>query len=83
MVGSRTATAVVGLAASLAVSGAAWYYFDSFLLFLLLPLVPVLLRGRDGHSPAAECPACGFATRDPAVDHCPRDGTRLESRDDG
>ncbi|GAB3326578.1 hypothetical protein [Haloplanus salinarum] len=83
MVGSRTATAAVGLVASLALSVAAWYYFETLLVFLLLPFVPVLLRGSDD-PPADECPACGFVTRDPAVDYCPRDGTRLEPRaDDG
>jgi hypothetical protein len=78
MVGSRTATAAVGLVASVAVSVAAWYYFDTLLVFLLLPFVPVLFRRRGADPPVADCPACGFRTRDPAVDYCPRDGTALD-----
>lgn len=82
MVGSRTLTAVVGLLASLAVSAAAWYYFGTFLLFLFVPFVPVLLqRGATESStrPASrECPVCGFRTDDPTYEYCPRDGTRLE-----
>jgi hypothetical protein len=27
------------------------------------------------------CPACGFETRDPEFDYCPRDGRRLQRRD--
>lgn len=45
MVGSRTATALVGIAVSLAVSVAAWVYFDTLLVFLIVPIVPLLLRG--------------------------------------
>lgn len=82
MVGSRALTAVTGLVAGLAVSVAAWYYFDTFLLFLFVPFVPVLLRrGAGGSSnPQAPraCPVCGFHTDDPAYEYCPRDGTRLE-----
>jgi hypothetical protein len=79
MVGARTLTAVVGIAVSLAVSVAVWYYFDSLLLFLFVPFVPFLFRGRGERPPVRECPVCGFRTRDPEVDYCPRDGTRLES----
>jgi hypothetical protein len=82
---SRTATAAVGLLVSLAVSVAAWYYFDTLLLFLFLPFVPILFRGgsddRRGAAslnPVKECPRCGFRTRNPEFSHCPRDGTRLE-----
>mgnify|MGYP000622154599 CR=1 FL=1 len=82
MVGSRTATAAVGLAVSLVLSVAAWYYFETLLLFLFLPFVPVLFRRADDRPSADECPVCGFATRDPAVDYCPRDGTRLEPQED-
>lgn len=91
MVGSRTATATAGLALSLAVSVAAWVYYDTLLLFLLVPFVPVLFRrgrraaGGDGAAagtPATprpkRCPACGFETRTPDYTHCPRDGTPLE-----
>lgn len=74
MVGSRTATAAVGLA----VSVGAWYYFDTLIAFLLLPFVPVLFgRGDDGAS-RRECPACGFTSRDPSVEYCPHDGTHLD-----
>lgn len=82
MVSSRTATALVGLAASLLVSVAAWYYFETLLLFLFVPFVPLLLRGRrdagTGGPAVRECPACGFRTAEPGFDFCPRDGTRLE-----
>ncbi|WP_435175116.1 hypothetical protein [Halorussus sp. AFM4] len=91
---SRTATALVGLAAGLAVSLAAWYYFDTLVVFFVLPFVPILFRGRGGSPdsadgrvgaatdapPVKECPRCGFRTRDPEFSHCPRDGTSLERR---
>ncbi|WP_277555608.1 hypothetical protein [Halobaculum limi] len=83
MVGSRTLTALVGLAVSLVVSVAAWYYFDTLLVFLLLPFVPLLFRGLagDGDRPAVkECPVCGFTTRSPDVNYCPRDGTELRKK---
>lgn len=85
MVGSRTATAVVGLVASIAVSVAAWVYFDTLIAFLFVPFVPILLRrGRErDEPPVRECPTCGFSTRDPAFDYCPRDGSPLDRRDDG
>lgn len=82
MVGSRTTTALVGLLASLAISAAAWYYFGTFLLFLFVPFVPLLLRGREDRREAGpayqECPVCGFRSADPAYEYCPRDGTPLE-----
>lgn len=75
-------TALVGLLASLAISAAAWYYFGTFLLFLFVPFVPILLRrrvdGREGTSASRECPVCGFQSADPAYEYCPRDGTLLE-----
>lgn len=88
MVGSRTVTAVVGLLLGLALSVAAWVYFDTLALFVLLPFVPLAFRwrtpGRRGVGsgpPPKECPACGFETRNPEYSHCPRDGRRLmESR---
>jgi len=46
--GSRFGTAAVGLFVSLAVSFAAWYYFDTLLFFLVVPFVPVLFRRRGG-----------------------------------
>ena len=87
---SRTATALVGLGASLAVSLAAWYYFDTLLVFFVLPFVPFLFRGREEDRGSAEgdadsttvkqCPRCGFRTRNPEFSHCPRDGACLERR---
>lgn len=79
MVGSRTATAAAGLALSLLVSVAAWIYFETLLVFLLVPFVPLLFRRRDGGRPTSRrCPVCGFQTRVPEFTHCPRDGTELE-----
>jgi hypothetical protein len=79
---SRALTGLVGLALSLAVSVAAWLYFDTLLLFLFLPLVPFLFRGRgDGSTDRPEtrhCPVCGFESLDPSFGYCPRDGTELE-----
>jgi len=83
MVSSRLATAAAGvavsLAVSLAVSVAVWWYFDVALFFLAVPFVPFLFRSRDGDDrPAVRtCPECGFSTRAPSFEHCPRDGTRL------
>lgn len=85
MVGSRTATALLGLAFSLAISVAAYVYFDTLLLFLVVPFVPFLLRRSSGRGtespgpPLRHCPECGFATRDPEAHYCPRDGTALET----
>ena len=78
MVGSRTATAVLGLLLSLAISVLVWWYFDSLLLFVVVPFVPFLFRTRGEKPPVKTCPTCGFRTRDPSVNFCPRDGTALE-----
>ena len=81
MVGSRVATAALGLLVSLLISAAAWYYFETFLLFLFVPFVPFLLRRGGGSSDderVRSCPKCGFRTTDAAFEYCPRDGTRLE-----
>lgn len=80
MVGSRTATAFVGLLGSLLLSALAWWYFDSFVFFLFVPFVPLLLRrsGRTERPPVRECPDCGFRTVDDEFVYCPRDGRRLE-----
>jgi hypothetical protein len=64
MVSARSATALVGLVASLAVSLALWF-------------VPFLFR-REDRPPVRECPVCGFRTRDEGYEYCPRDGHRLE-----
>jgi hypothetical protein len=77
MVSSRTATALVGLAASVLVSVAGWVYFDTLLFFLVVPFVPVLFRRRGEEPTAKRCPACGFETREASFSHCPRDGTPL------
>jgi len=81
MVGSRTVTAAVGLLASLLVTAALWWYFDTLLVFLLVPFVPILLRGVGDDSPTIvqECPHCGFQATSEAYDYCPRDGTKLEA----
>ena len=80
MVSARSATALVGLLASLAVSLVLWYVFDVPAFLLVVPFVPFLFR-RDDRPPARECPACGYRTHDPEYTHCPRDGNRLEERD--
>lgn len=81
---SRTATATVGVAASLLVSVAAWQLFDTLLVFLVVPFVPILLRRRGrqtgGDTRGRACPRCGFETDDPGFEYCPRDGARLEPR---
>jgi hypothetical protein len=83
MVGSRAVTALAGLVASLAVSVAVWMYTGSLLLFVFVPFIPFLLssslrRDAGDHRPGKACPQCGFRTRDPEFDYCPRDGRRLE-----
>ena len=81
---SRTVTAVAGLLVSLLLSAAVYWYTNSLLVFLFVPFVPFLFRGASGAggetepSPERECPRCGFRTRDPSHEYCPRDGTRLE-----
>jgi len=45
MDGSRTLTALVGLALGLAVSVAAWLLFDTLAVFLFLPFLPFLFGG--------------------------------------
>lgn len=80
MVSSRTATAAVGVLVSLGISVAAWVYFDTLLLFLVVPFVPFLFRGGGAgrQPPVDRCPVCGFETREPGFEYCPRDGTALE-----
>lgn len=80
MVSSRSATALAGLALSIVLSVAARFYFDTLLLFLVVPFVPLLFRRRaaDDRPPRKRCPDCGFETREPSYSHCPRDGTPLE-----
>jgi hypothetical protein len=82
MLGSRTATAAVGLAVSLLVTVALWWYVETLAVFLFLPFVPFLFRGLDGDESTElavrECPQCGFQTTTAEYDYCPRDGRRLE-----
>ncbi|PSP32701.1 hypothetical protein BRC64_05750 [Halobacteriales archaeon QH_10_67_22] len=80
MVGSRTVTAVLGLVASLLVTAALWWYFDTLAVFVLVLLVPLLFRrfGDDEPDIVQECPTCGFQGTSDAYDYCPRDRTPLE-----
>ncbi|XVH30526.1 hypothetical protein ACNS7O_08950 [Haloferacaceae archaeon DSL9] len=85
MIGGRFVTALVGLVFGLALSVAAWYYFDTLAVFLFLPFVPIFFRSPRGPSASAtiarrDCPACDFSSRDPKVAYCPRDGHRLVER---
>lgn len=86
MVGSRTVTDVVGLAAGLLLSVLAWIYWDTLALFVFLPFLPFLFRRSDADAdrapPVRRCPTCDFRTRDPEFEYCPRDGSRLETRGD-
>jgi len=75
---ARFATAFVGLLASLIVSVALWRQFGALVLFVFLPFVPLLFGRDDGERPGVRrCSDCGFRTRDPDYDYCPRDGTPL------
>ncbi len=79
MLSARTATAVTGLLASVVVTVALWWYFDTLLVFLFLPFIPFLFQNRDRErSPVRECPVCDFQTRDEEYNYCPRDGHRLD-----
>lgn len=83
MVDSRTLTAAVGLIGGVLVSLVVYWQYDTLLVLLFLPFLPVLFRrGAEAEAEAAatvrECPACGFRTADPEFTHCPRDGNRLE-----
>lgn len=80
MVGSRTLTAVAGLVGSLVVTGLLWWYFDTLAVFLFLPFVPFLFRGRREQRPPEPrtCPTCGYQTQNETHDYCPRDGTKLQ-----
>ena len=75
---SRTVTALAGLLVSLAVSVAAYVFFEAVFLFFLVPFVPLLARS--ARPPVRTCPECGFRSRQ--YDYCPRDGTELERVDD-
>lgn len=75
---SRPLAALAGLLASLAISVALWWYFDTFVAFLFVPFVPFLVgRSSESESSVRTCPRCGFTTHDPEYAYCPRDGTEL------
>lgn len=81
MVDSRTLTAAAGLAIGIIASIVAYVQYDTLLVLLFLPFVPILLRNgiEDEAEPAVkECPVCAFRTTNPEFTHCPRDGHRLE-----
>ena len=83
MVRSRTATALVVGAASLAVSALLYVYMDTLLFFLLVPFVPFLFSDRDSASEPEtrsirECSRCGFSTQDREIEYCPYGGSRLD-----
>jgi hypothetical protein len=86
MVGARTLTALVGIAASIGASVLLYHYTGSLLFFLFVPFVPFLFGNRDDGSqtgpPVRECSRCDFRTRNPEFEYCPRDGSRLYERDD-
>lgn len=80
MVGSRTVTALAGVGVSVVVSILLWVWLDTLAVFLFVPIVPFLFRGvrqREQGPAVRECPACGFETRSPEFDYCPRDGHQL------
>jgi len=87
MVRSRTLTALLGVVASLAVSVVLYVYTGWVLFFLFVPFVPFLFRAGGSapveRPPAKACPRCDFRTRNPAYDHCPRDGSRLRDAGEG
>lgn len=74
---TRWLTAFLGIAASVAISVYAWLSFDTLLLFLLIPFVPLLLRRRSRPETKRRS-RCGFETEREGFDYCPRDGSRLE-----
>lgn len=82
MVSSRVATAAAGVLVSLLLSVGVWKVYGVGLFFLAVPFVPLLFRGRSSESEPTvhECPECGFRTRNPEFEYCPRDGTRLRRR---
>jgi hypothetical protein len=76
MVSSRAVTAAVGLSVSLGISAVLWWVFETVLVFLVVPFVPLLLR--DNERRIKECPNCSFRTRHSESEFCPRDGHRLD-----
>ena len=82
MVSARSRTALFGLLASLAVSLVLWVVFGVPAFLVVVPFVPFLFR-RGDQPPVRGCPVCGYRTRDPGFDHCPRDGHRLDEDSNG
>lgn len=83
MVDSRTLTAAAGLLGGILLSVVLYLQYDTLLVLLFLPFVPVLFRrGVEAEADATTrvCPDCGFRTADPEFTHCPRDGHRLSER---
>ncbi|MFW6152923.1 MAG: hypothetical protein ACOC42_01050 [Halobacteriota archaeon] len=80
---SRYLVAGAGLGLSVLVSVLAWVVFDTLVLFLVLPFVPLVWwRLRPAEPPSRRrCPRCGYSTTTPDHEFCPRDGSRLESLD--
>jgi hypothetical protein len=81
MVDSRTLTAATGLAIGVLVSVVAYVQYDTLLVLLFLPFVPILFgRGTEDETEPTvkECPVCSFRTTNPEFTHCPQDGHRLE-----
>ena len=78
---ARVGTALLALVASLAGSALVWYYLGNPFLFLVVPVVPFLFRrargGQTEQPPRRVCGECGFSTRDPEYEFCPRDGRPL------
>lgn len=75
---SRTATALVGIAASLVLSLLLWRAFDTLAVFLFVPFVPILFgRHRSSERPVRTCPTCDFRSERQNVNYCPHDGSAL------
>ncbi|MCT9097377.1 hypothetical protein [Haloarchaeobius sp. HME9146] len=76
----RILTLLAGVLASLVITAALWWYFETLAVFLFLPFVPFLFRRGDGsrEPEGRTCPRCGFRTTDPGYEYCPRDGEPLE-----
>lgn len=74
---SRTDTAILGI--SLIVSVGAWLVFETVLVVLVIPFIPLVLRGYQ-RPERKQCPNCSFETGSSEYEYCPRDGTQLKDR---
>lgn len=72
--------AIAGIVISLGISIVAWQVFGFPFFFLFIPFVPFLFRGGTASTTPERrrCPECGFTTREPDFEFCPRDGTQLD-----